>query len=188
MLSLLFHALAAAAFIAVPSVRPPEPEQSARIELLFGDNGARPSPPAAPAAPQAHDLPTPPSPAPAPRFEAASRPGTPAIVEQVASSDPGVRMDQPDPSTIPARDDPGNNAPAYPDEAWRNRQQGTVLLRLHIDREGQVTRLERLQSSGYAALDEAAETTLAHWRFLPALRDGHAVASYRDQPIRFVLQ
>lgn len=44
----------------------------------------------------------------------------------------------------------------YPDYALRRNQQGTCLLRITVDRDGNVTDVTLLESSGYRALDEEA--------------------------------
>lgn len=68
-------------------------------------------------------------------------------------------------------------SPPYPRLARRAGEQGTVLLRLELDPEGRVARVEVLESSGFERLDRAARETLAGWRFEPRREDGRAVAS-----------
>lgn len=81
-----------------------------------------------------------------------------------------------------------NPVPEYPDEARRNNEQGTVLLRVLVDIDGSVKRVEIAQSSGFAILDDAArETVIERWRFVPARRGGIAVKSWVRIPIRFAL-
>jgi protein TonB len=137
-----------------------------------------------------------------PRAEAAARPDRPSTSPAAADSragakqpdvrisnaDPGLPFERPDEEMILAQEDPGNVAPAYPKDASLRHEQGTVLLRLHISPDGTVARVEKLVSSGFAELDAAAETALARWRFVPVLRDGLPVASYRDQPVRFIIE
>jgi protein TonB len=164
-----------AALLLMPGSRVPAPGEPARMEVIFGANGVMPVPP----------QPVPP-PVPA---DVAGGPPPPAPATAVpAGADPGLRLDQPDPSLIPARDDPGNRPPAYPPGSWLRHEQGTVLIRLHIAADGTVQRLEKLASSGIPALDDAATAALAHWHFLPARQHGQPVPSYRDQPVRFVIE
>ncbi len=81
-----------------------------------------------------------------------------------------------------------NPAPEYPDEARRNNEQGTVLLRVLVDVDGSVKRVEIAHSSGFELLDDAArETVLCRWRFVPARAGGIAVKSWVRVPIRFAL-
>lgn len=58
----------------------------------------------------------------------------------------------------------------YPDEAAQNGQQGTCLVRVTVDRQGNVTNVQLLESSGFRSLDEEA---------MRAVRDG---ASYGPLP------
>ena len=82
-----------------------------------------------------------------------------------------------------------NPAPAYPERARRDNQQGTVLLRVLVEADGSVARVEVAQSSGFDALDRAAaDTVRTRWRFVPAHRDGANAASWVLVPIRFALR
>jgi len=184
LLSSGLHALALAPLLALPLSPLAEPDQPASIEVLFGAGLNAPSPPR-PLASTTEGTDTalgeagPATPAPAPALAPLAAPAEP---------EPGLRPERPDPTTIPARDRDGNRGPAYPRIAWRLHEQGTVVLRLYIAADGRVSRIETLTSSGVAALDEAAIAALSAWRFVPAERDGQPVASYRDQPVSFVLQ
>jgi protein TonB len=193
LVSLGLHALALASLLALRATPPAEPDEPARIEVIFGVSGAAPPAPAAVIAPAPQvasgtTTPPPPDGADGAPEEVLAPAAPPAAAARPAAPDPGLRVDQPDPLMIPARDAFGNHAPDYPEAARRLRQQGTVLLRLHIGTDGAVTRIETLASSGVAALDEAARAALAGWHFLPARRAGQPVASYRDQPVSFVLE
>lgn len=68
-------------------------------------------------------------------------------------------------------------SPPYPRLARRAGEQGSVLLRLELDHEGRVARVEIVESSGFTRLDRAAQETLSGWRFEPRREDGRAVAS-----------
>jgi protein TonB len=193
LVSVGLHVLALAGLLTVRPSPPAEPDEPARIEVVFGTSGI------APPAPAAAPAPTLPVSAPkdVPRASdsgegtpetAAAQPAPAAATARAAAPDPGLRVDQPDRLMIPARDALGNHAPDYPEQAQRLRQQGTVLLRLHIGSDGAVVRIETLRSSGVAALDEAARAALTQWRFLPAEAAGQPVPSYRDQPVNFVLE
>src|SRR5579872_42302 len=81
-----------------------------------------------------------------------------------------------------------NPAPIYPAEARRLAEHGTVLLRIKVAVDGAVEMVEVAQSSGFDLLDdEALETVRTRWRFVPARRDGVAVESWCEVPIRFAL-
>lgn len=176
------HVLALAGLLAVRLPAWRDADQPAEIEVLFGTGDAAPPAPAPDAPARAQ---------PAPDSGALPPAGSglrPAPATAPAASEPGLRPERPDPTMLPARDVAGNRGPAYPRSAWLRREQGTVLLRLFIDMAGTVSRVQTLRSSGVAALDAAAVAALSSWRFLPAERAGQPVASYRDQPVSFVLK
>jgi TonB family protein len=75
----------------------------------------------------------------------------------------------------------------YPRVALRNRQQGTVVVRLLVLPSGEVGDVSVVKSSGYPQLDAAALVETGNWRYLPAVRDGEAVSAEIDVAIRFRL-
>ena len=79
-------------------------------------------------------------------------------------------------------------APAYPAEAKRNRQQGTVLLTLAVDERGLVKTVRVKDSSGVKSLDTAAVRAVKAWQFEPARRDGNPTAHEVEVPVRFALR
>ena len=82
-----------------------------------------------------------------------------------------------------------NPPPGYPEIARRENQQGTVLLRVLVEADGSVARVEIAQSSGFDALDRAAaDTVRSRWRFVPGERSGANVTSWVLVPIRFALR
>ncbi|OGT20603.1 MAG: hypothetical protein A2V90_05080 [Gammaproteobacteria bacterium RBG_16_57_12] len=81
-----------------------------------------------------------------------------------------------------------NPAPAYPPLSRRLREQGTVLLRVHVEPSGIPGQVELKQSSGHARLDQAALDTVQLWRFVPARQGGAAVAGWVIVPISFMLR
>jgi protein TonB len=119
--------------------------------------------------------------------EATLPPPGDAPATQHGEGDPKLEFLGADPTDLPAAADTGNRAPPYPDEAYERGEQGTVVLRLHIAEDGRVERIEIAQSSGSPVLDAAAQETLATWHFHPARHQGRPVPSYRDQPVRFLL-
>jgi len=81
-----------------------------------------------------------------------------------------------------------NPVPVYPREARRRAEQGTVLLGVEVAADGSVARVVIVRSSGFDSLDESAiDTVRMRWRFVPARRDGTAVDSWCEVPIRFAL-
>lgn len=75
----------------------------------------------------------------------------------------------------------------YPAALYARRVQGNVTLRLHVDRDGQVTsdstKIE--ESSGYAALDSAAVKGSQELRFVPAKLRGEAIPTTVLFPVYF---
>jgi protein TonB len=79
--------------------------------------------------------------------------------------------------------------PPYPRDAARMGAQGTVLLKVLVDTDGMPVEVTIHGSSGNRSLDHGArEHVLKHWRFQPAMHDGHAVQAYGLVPIVFSMQ
>ena len=97
----------------------------------------------------------------------------------------------PEPVVEPPRADMAyleNPAPAYPSAAKRAGEQGRVMLRVRVDPEGGVERIEVQATSGHPRLDEAALAAVRRWRFAPARRAGQAIAGWALVPITFSLR
>lgn len=78
--------------------------------------------------------------------------------------------------------------PPYPALAEKRRLQGTVVLMILVDAEGNPVDVTVEQSSGSSLLDEAARKFVkARWRFVPAQAGGVAISAYARVPIRFSL-
>jgi protein TonB len=80
-----------------------------------------------------------------------------------------------------------NPAPAYPSQARRLGEQGTVLLKVHVTAEGEADRVQVQDSSGSQRLDRAALEAVRDWRFVPARQGDRAIAAWVVVPIRFKL-
>ncbi|MFY9346398.1 MAG: energy transducer TonB [Orrella sp.] len=80
-----------------------------------------------------------------------------------------------------------NPAPRYPTSAFRQRAEGTVVVRAEILANGQSGRIELQRSSGFDSLDAAALSTIKKWRFKPAMVDGKAISQWVTIPITFRL-
>jgi protein TonB len=77
---------------------------------------------------------------------------------------------------------------AYPPKALALNQQGEVLVRVRIDREGNPESVELARGSGFPMLDEAALAAVRRWRFVPAQVGGIAVVATVQVPVIFHLQ
>lgn len=78
-------------------------------------------------------------------------------------------------------------APDYPWSARRRGVEGRVVLRLEVGADGRPTGVELVHGSGHDVLDQAAITTVWHWRLRPAMAGGVAVAGRVVVPIVFKL-
>lgn len=77
---------------------------------------------------------------------------------------------------------------AYPIESLRNREQGTVTLRVLVSAAGLVQAVEIEKSSGWPRLDRAARDAVKGWSFHPAIRNGVAQSGWALVPVTFNLQ
>lgn len=77
---------------------------------------------------------------------------------------------------------------AYPAEALRRKQTGTVRLLLYINERGTVDRTEIVQSSGFPLLDAAAQAAERRSVFKPAVINGAAVKTKVIVPYTFNLR
>lgn len=78
--------------------------------------------------------------------------------------------------------------PAYPSRALKGRQQGLVVVRVVIDRSGNVSNAAVWQSSGSDALDQSALHAVQTTRFKPYQDRGVAQEATADIPFNFVLK
>ncbi len=76
--------------------------------------------------------------------------------------------------------------PVYPALARRRGKGGVVLLRLHISKTGQLTKVDVLEDPGFG-LAEAALLAVQSSSFTPGHHNGKAVAMKATLPVRFTL-
>jgi len=81
-----------------------------------------------------------------------------------------------------------NPPPDYPLMLRQRGIEGTVWLRVRVDRSGLPEQIVLFKTSGYRLFDESALRAVARWRFKPARSQGTAMASWVEFPIRFTLQ
>lgn len=77
--------------------------------------------------------------------------------------------------------------PRYPPEAIKNKHEGTVVLRIHVDAKGHPIKTEVKQSSGDSSLDAAAIKAAMQWKFNPQKRNGKPVSGWAQVPVTFQL-
>lgn len=73
----------------------------------------------------------------------------------------------------------------YPNASIKARESGTVIMKICVNPEGSVDRVELAHSSGFPRLDQAALSMAAEYRFRPATREGHPVAACAQYNIIF---
>jgi protein TonB len=185
-------ALLAAAPIMVDLLAPPAPVVEPKPEPRIDPPKPRPvrrkvqrpvEPPPVVTAPVQAPAPIeapPPPPAPPPMQAVA-----PPAPEPVAAPPPA-----PAPLTQPIfqADYLDNPAPAYPALSRRIGEEGRVVLRVLVNPAGLADQIEVRTSSGHPRLDDAARTTVARWRFVPAKRGDQPVAAWVLIPISFRLE
>ncbi|MGE6222040.1 energy transducer TonB [Aeromonas media] len=87
-----------------------------------------------------------------------------------------------------ARDARLNNPePPYPPESRRRREEGRVVLKVRVSKEGSAESVEVERSSGHRRLDMVARKTVSRWRFIPARQNDNAVAAWAGVTIIFKL-
>ena len=78
-----------------------------------------------------------------------------------------------------------NVAPVYPSLSLKNREQGTVVLRVLVKSDGTAGNVEIKSSSDYPRLDQSAIQAVKAWRFNPATVDGKSIDEWYEVPIIF---
>ncbi len=78
-------------------------------------------------------------------------------------------------------------APIYPAVALRSRQSGWVVVSFTVDVEGRTSNIAVVESKPRRVFDSAAMDAVRRYRFTPAMSNGVAVATKREQKIEFNL-
>jgi periplasmic protein TonB len=77
--------------------------------------------------------------------------------------------------------------PPYPPSKLLNEEEAELRLKLTIDASGRVIAVDPVGRTDAAFLDAARRHLIAHWRYKPAMDDGHPVASSEVITLRFEL-
>ena len=80
------------------------------------------------------------------------------------------------------------NPPKYPPRAYQQGVEGTVVLIVDVDANGNVTNVSVEQSSRNRELDRAAMDAARKWRFNPSVKNGQKAAGRVRVPVEFKLQ
>jgi protein TonB len=83
---------------------------------------------------------------------------------------------------------PELNAPAYPPLSRRLGEEGKLVIRVEMDKNGLISVAQIISSSGFKRLDEAALAAVKTWRCAPPQRNGQPVRAIALQPFNFALQ
>ena len=75
--------------------------------------------------------------------------------------------------------------PDYPVEAYRAREEGTVLVSATVGTDGSPRDVQVLRRSGSRQLDQAALDAVARWTFDPAIRGGRPTEAEVQVPVTF---
>ncbi|WP_353506617.1 energy transducer TonB [Variovorax flavidus] len=78
--------------------------------------------------------------------------------------------------------------PRYPAEAKRNGLEGEVLTKVLVEPTGKVSKVELIQSSGFAVLDRAAMETTKCLVYEPGTIDGVPTSMWTDFPLNYRLE
>jgi protein TonB len=81
-----------------------------------------------------------------------------------------------------------NPKPGYPSISQRLGEEGVVMLRVYVSAQGTPDQIQLLKSSGFVRLDQAAQESVARWRFVPARQGKIAIAEWVNIPITFQLR
>ena len=76
---------------------------------------------------------------------------------------------------------------SYPPSLIRQRIEGTVMLKVLVDREGLPAKIELEKSSGNRELDRSALSQVTRWKFKPAMKDGKLIEIWAIVPVKFAI-
>ncbi len=111
-------------------------------------------------------------------------------VQQVIEEDIKIEDDGPPPDFVPFEKPPQiikQVKPAYPDIARKAALEGTVILKIWIDKEGKVRKAEVLRSDAELFNQPAIDAAMK-FVFTPALQGDKPVSVWLSMPFRFKLQ
>lgn len=167
----------------VPKPKPkPEPvvKPEPKLEPL-----PEPLPIPQPVVQQAPSMPVePPPPKPAAPVAAPPAPVQPAKVEPLPEPEPEPVIEPPRFGAAYLH----NPSPRYPTLSRRMGEEGRVLLRVLVAKNGSAETVQIETGSGSRRLDQAALEAVKEWTFVPAKRNNQPISAYVLVPIKFSLQ
>jgi len=78
-----------------------------------------------------------------------------------------------------------NPPPPYPALSLRLNEQGKVIVRVLIGKDGRALKGDIVKSSGFERLDRTALKAIMDWHYVPGTVDGQAQDMWFDVPINF---
>lgn len=161
--------------VAAPStVSPPAPRRKVPARP--------PSPPRAPMTAVPVPLPESPIAAPEPQPQPVPEPQLSAPAPQASTAK--IPVTPPSHMAAYLRNPP----PSYPTASRAAGEEGTVVLRVRVKRDGLPGRVDISKSSGWHNLDAVARDAVWKWRFVPAREGKEPVEATMDVPITFRLK
>ena len=170
-----------------PKIEAPEPLPPKPVARKPVTPRPQPQPVAAPPAPVLSAAPE--APAVQTVSQRAPAPVEPAPVAAPAPVVVATAPPAPVPVTLPRFDADylNNPPPAYPPISRRMREEGKVVLRVHVNIRGLPDDVQVRTSSGSDRLDGAAQDVVRRWKFVPARRGETPVDAWVLVPISFTL-
>jgi protein TonB len=175
--------------LAPSTVELPSPEEPPPVDTAELKSPDPPPPPPKPQPkPRAAPTPVKATPRPAPR---------PAVTQTAMTPDAGTAQITQTAATAPAaaivwEHHPRFRTPprpaVYPPRAIELGHQGEALVRVRLDPSGSAAEIVLWRGTGFELLDKAALAAVRGWQFMPAMRNGHAVAAWVEIPVRFHLR
>lgn len=80
-----------------------------------------------------------------------------------------------------------NPQPKYTILSRKLREEGTVVLRVFVEKDGSAKVVEIKTSSGYFRLDDSAVNAVKEWKFVPGKKGDDTIATWVNIPITFKL-
>lgn len=188
--TLFLHGAATVLLLVPPAFRLLRPARDTVIDVTFVEPAPRIEEPPLPTPPRlVREVPR--QPAPTPVAQSPVPREAPPVASSMAEAPPADPMPTPA-GTAPA----GDVAPTalayltrtpipYPRDAFRARQQGTVVLAVLVGADGVPRTVDIEQSSGSRSLDRAARDAVGRWTFNPGTRNGVATELWARVPISF---
>lgn len=146
-----------------------------------------------------------PEPAPQVQQQVAEQPVAQEIPQEVVQETKAANVETPTPKAV-AKDEPkpaepepvvepprfgvaylNNPAPGYPSMSRRLGEEGRVLLRVLVAKDGKAESVELEQTSGFERLDQSAIDVVKKWSFIPAKKGKETISAYVLVPVKFTL-